>query len=75
MSNVFDIAKEAGVSKSAVSRVINNQSGVNKDKRKRVLDAIEKLNYTPNAMARGLALRKTNTIGVVIIVKILNVSL
>lgn len=66
MANVFDIAKEAGVSKSAVSRVINKQSGVNKDKRKRVLDAIDKLNYTPNAMARGLVLRKTNTIGVIV---------
>lgn len=66
MPNVFDIAKEAGVSKSTVSRVVNNQSGVNKDKRKRVQDAIKKLNYTPNAMARGLALKKTHTIGVIV---------
>lgn len=66
MPNVFDIAREAGVSKSTVSRVINNQVGVNKDKRKRVLDAIEKLNYSPNAMARGLVLKKTNTIGVIV---------
>lgn len=66
MPNVFDIAKEAGVSKSTVSRVVNNQSGVTPDKRKRVLDAVEKLHYTPNAMARGLVLKKTNTIGVVV---------
>lgn len=65
MPNIYDVAKEAGVSRSTVSRVINNQKSVKDDKRQRVLDAIKKMNYTPNATARALAMNKTNTIGVV----------
>jgi len=65
MPNIYDVAKEAGVSRSTVSRVINNQKSVKDDKRERVLEAIKKLNYTPNATARALAMNKTNTIGVI----------
>ncbi len=65
MPNIYDVAKEAGVSRSTVSRVINNQKSVKDEKRQRVLDAIKKMNYTPNATARALAMNKTNTIGVV----------
>lgn len=65
MPNIYDVAKEAGVSRSTVSRVINNAKSVKDDKRQRVLDAIERMNYTPNATARALAMNKTNTIGVV----------
>ncbi len=66
MPNIYDVAKEAGVSRSTVSRVINNQESVKDDKRERVLEAIAKLNYTPNATARALAMNRTNTIGVII---------
>lgn len=65
MSNIFDIARAAGVSKTTVSRVMNNQSGVNENTRKKVLDAIQKLNYTPNLTARSLVTRKTGVIGVI----------
>ena len=65
MPNIYDVAREAGVSRSTVSRVINNQKSVKDDKRERVLEAIKKLNYTPNATARALAMNKTNTIGVI----------
>ncbi len=65
MPNIYDVAKEAGVSRSTVSRVINNQKSVKDDKRERVLAAIAKLNYTPNATARALAMNRTNTIGVI----------
>lgn len=65
MPNIYDVAREAGVSRSTVSRVINNQKSVKDDKRKQVLMAIKKLNYTPNATARALALKRTNTIGVI----------
>lgn len=65
MPNIYDVAREAGVSRSTVSRVINNQKSVIESKRVRVLEAIEKLNYTPNATARALAMNKTNTIGVI----------
>lgn len=65
MANIYDIAREANVSRSTVSRVINDQPSVSEAKRERVLAAIDKLKYTPSATARALALNKTNTIGVV----------
>jgi len=65
MYNIYDVAKKAGVSRSTVSRVINNQESVKDDKRARVLEAIKEMNYTPNATARALAMNKTNTIGVI----------
>lgn len=65
MYNIYDVAKKAGVSRSTVSRVINNQESVKDEKRDRVLEAIKELNYTPNATARALAMNKTNTIGVI----------
>jgi len=65
MANIYDVAKLAGVSRSAVSRVLNNQKGVHPDKRALVLKAVKELNYRPNSMARGLALKKTNTIGII----------
>jgi len=65
MPNIYDVAREAGVSRSTVSRVINNQKSVKPEKKERVMEAIEKLNYTPNATARALAMNKTNTIGII----------
>lgn len=65
MANIFDIAKLAGVSKTTVSKVINNQYGVNVDTRKRVLDAIEELKYVPNQAARSLVKSKSGVIGVI----------
>lgn len=66
MANIFDIARESGVSRSTVSRVINNQPGVKAEKREAVQKAIEKLHYTPSAAARALAKSKTDTIAVVV---------
>ncbi len=65
MINIFDIARIAGVSKTTVSRVINNQPGVREDTRIRILEAIEKLNYIPNQAARSLVSRKAGVIGVI----------
>ncbi len=65
MINIFDIARTAGVSKTTVSRVINNQPGVKEETRIRVLETIEKLNYIPNQAARSLVSRKAGVIGVV----------
>ncbi|MDF2985862.1 MAG: transcriptional regulator [Eubacterium sp.] len=65
MINIFDIARTAGVSKTTVSRVINNQPGVREDTRIKVLEAIEKLNYIPNQAARSLVSRKAGVIGVI----------
>lgn len=65
MINIFDIANEAGVSKTTVSRVINNQPGVKEETRIKVLDVIEKLNYVPNQAARSLVSRRSGVIGVI----------
>jgi DNA-binding LacI/PurR family transcriptional regulator len=63
---ISDIAEMAHVSKGTVSRVINGVSGVGDGTRKRVLKLIESLDFHPNASARGLAARRTNTMGFVI---------
>ena len=62
---IKDIADKAKVSKSTVSRVINNSRSVNEKKRKAVLAAMKKLDFRPNQLARGLAGGRSNTIGVV----------
>lgn len=61
---IYDIAKEAGVSASTVSRVLTNSANVRSEKREKVLALIEKYNFKPNMLARGLADTKTRTIGV-----------
>ncbi|TFE28569.1 LacI family DNA-binding transcriptional regulator [Cohnella luojiensis] len=63
---IKDVAKIANVSISTVSRVMNAPESVIESKRSKVLDAIEKLKYKPNALARGLIYKKTNTLAVVI---------
>lgn len=57
-----DVAREANVSETIVSYVVNNNRYVAKDKKSRVLAAIEKLNYVPNATARSLKGKNTNHI-------------
>ena len=63
---IYEVAKEAGVSLATVSRVINGSSVVKEDTRTRVEEAISKLGYKPNAIAQGLALRRSTTIGLII---------
>ena len=65
-ATIYDVAGAARVSLATVSRVLNNPEKVNEETRKRVLDVIKKLGYRPNAIARGLASRKTTTVGVVV---------
>ena len=61
-----DIAREAGVSLMTVSRVVNNKGEVSPDTRQRVLDVIERLGYRPSGIARGLATKRTGTLGLVV---------
>src|SRR5919202_902079 len=61
-----EIAKLAGVSRSTVSRVINNDPNVNEKTRERVLAVAQQLNYHPNQAARGLAAGRTRILGLVI---------
>lgn len=63
---IYDVAKESNVSLATVSRVINGSTVVKEPTRKKVQQAIEKLGYKPNALAQGLALQKTTTIGLVV---------
>ncbi len=60
---IRDIAREAGVSPSTVSRVINESAPVNKELKEKVLEAIKKLGYSPNPIARSLRKGYTNTVG------------
>src|SRR5580692_7083093 len=59
------VASEAGVSASTVSRIINGTVNVSDERKQAVEAAIAKFDFRPNAAARGLALGKTLTIGVV----------
>ncbi|MFT4414964.1 catabolite control protein A [Fredinandcohnia humi] len=63
---IYDVAREANVSMATVSRVVNGNPNVKPTTRKKVQDAIERLGYRPNAVARGLASKKTTTVGVII---------
>lgn len=64
-----DIAKLAGVSRSTVSRVINNYDNVPDETRAKVMKIIEEYDYRPNAFARTLAGKKSETIGVFFIIE------
>jgi LacI family transcriptional regulator len=61
-----DIAKEAGVSRSTVSRVMNNFPNISDGVRERVLEVIKETGYRPNAAARTLASQRSRTIGLVL---------
>ncbi|HEY3010034.1 MAG TPA: LacI family DNA-binding transcriptional regulator [Micromonosporaceae bacterium] len=61
---MHDVARLAGVSHQTVSRVINGHPHVREATRARVLQAMRQLDYRPNALARGLATRRSRTIGV-----------
>lgn len=61
---IKDVAKKANVSIATVSRILNNQKGYSEKTKRKVLVAIEELDYHPNAIARGLINKKTSTIGV-----------
>lgn len=63
---IYDVAREANVSMATVSRVVNNNPNVKPTTRKKVLETIKRLGYRPNAVARGLASKKTTTIGAII---------
>lgn len=63
---IYDVAREAKVSMATVSRVLNGTAVVKDETKQRVIDAIAKLGYRPNAVARGLASKRTRTIGVIV---------
>ncbi|MCD7034052.1 LacI family transcriptional regulator [Metabacillus sp. GX 13764] len=66
MATISDVAKLAGLSRSTVSRVLNNYPHVSEEKKKLVTEAMKELEYYPNSSARILRSQKTNTIAVFI---------
>lgn len=65
-STIKDVAKLAKVSISTVSRVINDSKPVSPEAKRRVIKAIEELEYRPNEVARSLVTKKSNLIGVIV---------
>ncbi|WP_078412137.1 LacI family DNA-binding transcriptional regulator [Priestia abyssalis] len=66
MPTISDVAKLSGLSKTTVSRVINNHSYVSKEKKELVMKAMKELNYTPNPSARRLRGNLTTILGVIV---------
>ena len=66
MSSIRDVAREAGVSTATVSHVINSTRFVSEEVRARVLAAVEKCGYYPNAHARSLASGRSHVLGLVV---------
>lgn len=66
MVSIKDIAKEANISVTTVSRVLNKPSLVNVETKNKILKVIEKFDYTPSIIARLMRGQKTKTIGVII---------
>ncbi|MDR3192713.1 MAG: LacI family transcriptional regulator [Treponema sp.] len=62
--NIYDIANEAGVSIATVSRVLNNRSSVNRATRDKIRAILDKYNYTPSAIARGLVAHSMKTVAI-----------
>lgn len=65
-ATIDDVARRAQVSISTVSRVLNGRDRVHPQTRQRIQQAIAELGYRPSALARGLALQQTSTIGLIV---------
>lgn len=65
-ATLYDIARELGLSVTAVSRALNGKDGVSEETKAKVKEAAKRLNYTPNILAKSLRINSTKTIGVVV---------
>ena len=66
MATIRDVAAQAGVNPSTVSRVFSGKAKISEQTQQRVMSAAEALGFQPNAIARSLSVRRTNTIAVVV---------
>ncbi|MFD5213773.1 LacI family DNA-binding transcriptional regulator [Microbacterium sp. NPDC058345] len=64
--SIYDVADRAGVSHMTVSRVLNGHPNIRESTRRRVMDAIDEMNYTRSSIARALATNRTMRIGVLV---------
>ena len=69
MASINDVAKAAGVSKSTVSRIINDSPAISDETRQKVLKVMKELNYVPNSLARGLSNQQAFTVALLINIK------
>ena len=66
MATIKDVSKETGLSVGTVSRILNNRGYISEASRKKVNDAMTKLNYQPNELARSLSKKSSSVIGVIV---------
>ncbi len=66
MVSIKDVAKEAGVAISTVSKVLNNYPNISEETRKKVTDAVERLNFVPNQVAAALSSKKSGRIALLL---------
>src|SRR5688572_20750457 len=66
VTTINDIARKASVGVGTVSRVLSGKGSVSEKTRLRIMEVMSELNYRPNSVARSLATRQTNSIGVMV---------
>lgn len=66
MATIYEVSKLAGVSLATVSRVMNKNTRVSENTRKKVQDAMDQLGYRPNSIAQSLASNRSNSIGILV---------
>lgn len=66
MATLKDVAQEAGLSVTTVSRILNNRGYISSEARQKVSDAMQRLNYQPNEVARSLSLRRSNMVALIV---------
>jgi len=65
-ATIKDIARLANVSHTTVSRALNDKSRIRNETKEKILAIVKQLNYQPNFIARGLVMRRTRTLGLII---------
>lgn len=66
MATLKDVARESGLTVGTVSRVLNNRGYISDKAREKVEQAMKRLNYQPNEVARSLSKSSSNTIGLIV---------
>lgn len=66
MATLKDVARETGLTVTTVSRILNNRGYISEESRQKVKEAMKKLDYQPNEVARALSKKRSNIIGVIV---------
>lgn len=65
MVSIKDVARHANVSVTVVSKTLNGYSDVSEETKKKVMKAVEELNYSPNMVAKNLKQKVTKSIALI----------